>query len=89
MTWAAERKSHEGLLAAGYFQHSYDGEHPKICKFCGREIVWYVSKNFKPQSFDVGTFEPHGATCSKWQEFRQKQREAREPGDETTQKYPD
>jgi hypothetical protein len=98
MAWDEKRKSHQGLLDAGYSLHSITPEYPAICRFCNRSIVWYTTPKFKVQPFDADTFEPHHGTCSEYQKARKEQKTrypnssgmpGREPGDETTQKYPD
>lgn len=77
MSWDASRKSHEGLLAAGYTGPvETDEEHPPTCQFCKRELMWYLSPNNKFQPFDAGTFETHHGSCADYREHRQKIKKA-------------
>lgn len=98
MAWDDKRKSHQGLIDAGYFLHEVTNQYPAECRFCHKPIMWYVSKNFKVQPFTAGTFEPHHSDCLQYAEARKRQKAAnpgssgmppREPGDETQTQYPD
>lgn len=90
MTWDPARKSHQGLLDAGYrgpWQN--DTEHPMECKFCHRAIVWYMTPKTKLQPFTAATFEPHHGDCLEYAEARKRQKTQhptppRELGDDVT-----
>lgn len=77
MAWDAARKSHDGLIAAGYRgPWANSNDQPATCKFCNREIVWYMTPNTKLQPFTAGTFEPHHGDCPEYAEMRRQQKEA-------------
>lgn len=64
MAWDAKRKSHEGLLAAGYRgPWLNDAEHPENCPCCDVPLKWYMSPNTKLQPFTASSFEPHHGDC--------------------------
>ena len=73
--WDPKRKSHQGLLDAGYrgpWQN--DPEHAAECKFCNRAIVWYVTPKDKMQPFTASSYEPHHGDCAAYAAARKLQK---------------